>query len=136
VFAVGSGVTATASGVSGGTATIFDLGETLTFGTGADVISGFTAGTGGDIIKGFQAVLPTAGLSLAAGATTGFAEGTTYYLSGAYVQATGVFTIAANGSGADTLIIFGHATANTVNVDQVVLVGVNSGNLVAANFAA
>jgi len=132
----GDGVTATASGVAGGTSSIWDLDETLTFGNGVDVISGFTAGTNGDIIKGVDAGAPTAALSLAAGATTGLAANTTYYLSGNYVQSTGVFTVKANGSGTSTLIIEGEGTAQTVNTSIILLLGVNSADLVAANFIA
>jgi len=132
----GDGVTATASGVAGGTSTIWDLDETLTFGNGVDIISGFTPGATGDIIKGVDAGAPTAALSLAAGATTGLAAGTTYYLSGNYVQSTGIFTVKANGSGTSTLIIEGEGTAQTTNTSMVLLLGVNSADLVAANFIA
>ena len=133
----GDGVTASASGIGGGIATVHEADETLTFGNGVDIISGFTAGAGGDILKGLDgAAAPTTALGLAAGASTGMAAGTTYFLSGNYVQSTGVFTIKADGTGTSTLIIEGEATAATVNTNIVLLVGVNSADLVAANFIA
>jgi hypothetical protein len=65
---------------------------------------------------------------------TGDTSGTMYFLSGAFNTSTGVFTIAANGAGADTLIFEGDAGANLAAVnDAIVLIGVDSDDLVAAN---
>ena len=137
VFADGDGIAPTATGIASGTSTIFDIGETLTFGNGVDIITDFTAGASGDIISGMDfAAAPTAALSLAAASVAGLAAGTTYYLSGNYVASTGVFTITANAGGADTLILEGAAATPTVSTDYVVLVGVVSSALVTANFIA
>lgn len=118
----------------------FAATETITFGNGVDVIaSGFTAGAGGDVLDtGATAAAPTSGLAATLADNTDGVADTIYYLSGAYVASTGVFTIAANGAGADTLIWTNVNAANdtkaTINT-WVVLVGVDSDDLVAANFA-
>jgi len=107
------------------------VGESLTFGNGIDVVNGFTAGTGGDIINGTNAGAPT---TLVGSNQTGNTAATTYFASGAFVLSTGVFTIAADGAGADTLIIDGGANANMNDSNEgIVLVGVNSSDIVAAN---
>jgi len=107
------------------------VGETITFGNGLDVVNGFTAGTGGDIINGSNAGAPT---TLVGSDQTANTSATTYFASGAFVLSTGVFTIAANGTGADTLIIDGGANANMNDSNEaIVLVGVNSSDIVAAN---
>jgi hypothetical protein len=107
------------------------VGETLTFGNGIDVVNGFTAGASGDIINGANAGAPT---TLVGSNQTANTSATTYFASGAFVLSTGVFTIAADGSGADTLIIDGGEKANmNDSADGIVLVGVNSSDIVAAN---
>jgi len=130
----GDSIAATAEGA---TDAAIVAGETFTFGNGVDVIaSGFTAGAGGDVLDLVPAsAAPTA--MLGAGIAALLAGATVGYISGSYVASTGVFTFAANGAGADTLILDGtaaadraYATANT----WIVLVGVNSADLVAANF--
>lgn len=106
-------------------------GETLTFGNGIDVINGFTAGAGGDILNADVAGAPT---SLVGSNQTADTSGTMFFASGAFVLSTGVFTIAADGTGADTLIIEGLAAANlNAAADGIVLVGVDSDDIVAAN---
>jgi Ca2+-binding RTX toxin-like protein len=106
--------------------------ETITFGNGVDVITDFTAGNGGDILDAQAAGAPTAALGSNQAADT---SGTMFFLSGTFVAATGLFTITANGAGADTLIFEGDAGANLAAVnDAIVLVGVDSDDLVAANF--
>ena len=135
VFADGDGVAPTVTGIGGTTATEFEVGETITFGAGADVITDFSVSL--DFISGMDAALvPTAGLEVALGSTTGYAAGTTYYFSGAYVKSTGIFTLAANGAGADTLILEGSGASPTVSTDYVILVGIDSDNLLATNFIA
>ena len=105
--------------------------ETITFGNGVDVITDFTAGNGGDILDAQFAGLPTSALGTDQTANT---SGTMYFLSGTFVSSTGVFTIAADGAGADTLIFEGDAGADLSAVDDaIVLVGVDSDDLVAAN---
>jgi len=107
------------------------VGETLTFGNGIDVVNGFTAGTGGDVINGANAGAPT---TIVGSNQLGSDVGTTFFASGAFVLSTGVFTIAADGAGADTLLISGVAGNNLDAAnDGIVLVGVNSSDIVAAN---
>ena len=107
------------------------VGETLTFGNGIDVVNGFTAGASGDVINGANAGAPT---TLVGSDQTANTSATTFFASGAFVLSTGVFTIAADGSGADTLLIDGGANANmNDSADGIVLVGVNSSDIVAAN---
>jgi Ca2+-binding RTX toxin-like protein len=135
VFADGDGVAPTVTGIGGGVATVFEAGETITFGAGADVITDFSVSL--DFISGMDAAaIPTTGIAVALGSTTGYAAGTTYFFSGAYVASTGVFTIAADGTGADTLILEGAGASPTVSTDYVILVGIDSDNLLAANFIA
>jgi len=136
VFTTGQSVVPTAVDATTTTANVWDATDTITFGTSTDVITGFTAGAGGDRISGFSAGLPTAALTLALGATTGSVLGTTYYLAGNYVQATGVFTITANNAGADTLVYVGNGASVVTTTSSVVLVGVAASALVAANFIA
>lgn len=107
------------------------VGETLTFGNGVDVINGFTAGTGGDVVNMANSGAPT---TLVGSNQLGNDTGTTFFASGAFVLSTGVFTIAADGTGADTLLISGLAGNDLATAaDGVVLVGVTSSDLVAAN---
>jgi len=64
-------------------------------------------------------------------ATNGFITTTlAYYLSGVYKASTGVFTVLADGAGNSTLVIQGSALALSANTTMVVLVGVNSADLV------
>ncbi len=107
------------------------VGETLTFGNGVDVVNGFTAGASGDVINAFAAGAPT---TLVGSNQTGNTSATLFFASRAFVLSTGVFTIAADGSGADTLLIEGVNGANlNASDDAIVLVGVNSSDIVAAN---
>lgn len=131
IQADGASVVKSASNLVGAN---FAAADTITFANGVDVITGFTAGTGGDSLDVGTAGAAITGIGVAAATMTATK---TLFLSGAYVVATGVFTIAADGTGADTLIV-----DTTVAADQaiatadtwVVLVGVDSDNLVAANF--
>ena len=115
-------IAATANGLS---ATIA-IGDTLTFGNGVDNVQNFTAGTGGDVLA-IGTVLKTALLGTA---KTGTDIG---YLSGNYNAVTGIFTVTDNGSGADTLALVA-GTVGTSASRAVILQGVNSASLVAANF--
>jgi Ca2+-binding RTX toxin-like protein len=130
----GDSIAATAEGA---TDAAIVAGESFTFGNGVDVIaSGFTAGAGGDVLDLVPAsAAPTA--MLGAGIAALLAGATVGYISGSYNASTGAFTFAANGAGADTLILDGTAAADrafaTANT-WIVLVGVNSADLVAANF--
>ena len=117
VFGATDSVAASAQdGTVAGVATEFDVGDTITFGNGVDIITDFTAGEGGDVLKGVDAGVPTTAIDVALGTTTGLAAGTTYFLSGTYVASTGVFTITADGAaGSSTLIIEGAGNAVTAN---------------------
>ena len=127
-------VAASASGLGTGTGNVA-AGETITFANGVDVITDFTAGLGGDVLDiDNTAAAPT---TLIGQVETDIAEDTVYFLSGAFVASTGVFTAAADGTGADTMIFENQGTAandviatNTMTV----LIGVDSDDLVAANF--
>ena len=105
-------------------------GQTITFGNGLDTITNFNAavdvlnvGTGGAAVTGV-------GLDEAA-----FTATKTIFFSGAY--AGGVFTIAGDGLGADTLLLDTTVLAdqNIATADTwVLLVGVDSDTLVPASF--
>ncbi len=130
-FAVSESVVASAVTWAGAVAAAAD---TMTFGNGIDIITDFTAGAGGDVINDVGGIAPVTGIGVAIAA--GFLAGTTYFLSGNYVAATGVFTITADGVGADTLIVQGEGNnVGTANDSAVLLIGVDSDNLVAGNFA-
>jgi|LakMenE01Jun11ns_1017448.scaffolds.fasta_scaffold9936778_3 Ca2+-binding RTX toxin-like protein len=107
----------------------FTSGETIVFGNGLDIISDFTAGTLGDQLDldSASSAISAIGVSIAS-----LVSGTNYYLSGSYTG--NVFTISADGSGLDTLIIQGTGAAFSSNAASVLLSLVNSNNLVAGNF--
>jgi len=105
-------------------------GETITFGNGLDTITNFLGandvldvGTGGAAVSGI-------GLN---GAT--FTATQTIFFSGAYVG--GVFTIALDGTGSDTLLLDTTAPADRdiATADTwILLVGTNSASLIPASF--
>jgi hypothetical protein len=107
------------------------VGETITFGNGIDVVNGFTAGASGDVLNYANAGAPT---TIVGSNQLGDDVATNFFASGAFVLSTGVFTIAADGSGADTLIISGVIGNDLVLANNgIVLVGVDSDDIVAAN---
>jgi Ca2+-binding RTX toxin-like protein len=111
----------------------FTVGMTITFGNSLDIITDFAAGGGaaGEFldIQG-NGVLPTSALGLSPDALV---SGTNYRLSGTF--SSNVFTIAANGAASSsTLIIQGLGGLFSANASSVLLSGVNSNNLVSANF--
>jgi Ca2+-binding RTX toxin-like protein len=115
------------------------VGETITFGNGVDVITDFTAGTGGDILDTAAIAAATAPTALVGKETTGLTTATNFFASGNFNSTTGVFTITTAGQGSDTLILAALAAtaasqAVSTNTNMVILVGVNSADLVAANF--
>ena len=136
-FQVTTATSIAASLVTAAAATIA-AGDTLTFANGVDIITDFSAGTGGDVLENTGAVVATiaTGIGVAV-ANTGFVTTTqAYLLSGNWNSNTKVFTITADAVGADTLVIEGTAATTLANnASHVVLVGVNSGVLVAANFS-
>lgn len=137
-FVQGTADSALASGTNGGAGTAFTAAQTITFapvGTSAvpnvDIIRQFTGGTNGDILDLNFAAAAVSGIGTANNAL--FAN-TNYFLSGNFTLSTGVFTITSDGGGADTLIIQGNGGANfAANASSIVLLGLNSNNLVAAN---
>lgn len=128
-----SSVATSASAFAGAT---LAAGDTLTFANGVDVITDFTAGAGGDILENGAAVVNAIATGIGENVTTGFDTATTsYFISGTWNGT--VFTATANGVGADTAIVFGDAapTALGASAAIVILVGVDSDNLIAANFS-
>jgi Ca2+-binding RTX toxin-like protein len=120
------GVAASATGFQGAA---FAVGDTITFGNGVDVVNNFLAGAsaGADQL----AIGTTVSTSLLGGATGARTIG---WLSGNYDSVTHVFTVTANGSGSDTLVLKGSdLSAGTSRA--VLLVGVDSDQLVDSNFA-
>jgi hypothetical protein len=115
------------------------VGETITFANGVDVITDFTAGTGGDIFASAAITVAALPTTLVGAATTALTTATNFFASGTWNATTAVFTILADGTGADTLILESlNATAASqaisTNTNMVILVGVDSDALVAANF--
>ena len=136
-FNVTTATSIAASTVTAAGATIA-AGDTLAFANGVDIISDFSAGTGGDVLENTGAVVATIATGIGvATANTGFVTTTqAYLLSGNWNSNTKLFTITADGVGADTLVIEGTAgTTLAANASHVILVGVNSANLIAANFS-
>ena len=119
--AAGDSLAATATGFQG---VNFTAGDTITFGNGVDVINDFAAGASGDVLN----IGTFFSNSLLATATNGATIG---WLSGTY--ANGVFTVAANGIGPDTLVLVGN-TLSIATSRAVVLKGVDTDNLVNSNF--
>ena len=107
--------------------------DTVTFANGLDIITDFTTGTGGDVINGIGGATPTAIFGTANGIGNALTATTAYYLSGNYSGTT--FTVTANGAGADTLIVFGSAGTVAAGTGDILLQGVNSSTLAAANFS-
>jgi Ca2+-binding RTX toxin-like protein len=107
-------------------------GETLTFGNGVDVVTGFTAGLGGDVMN---TAIATA-VTLIGSDQTANTSAVGYFASGNFVAASGVFTLTADGVGADTLLVAGLAGANlNAAADVQILIGVDSDNLVGGNIS-
>ena len=106
--------------------------ETITFGNGLDVITDFTAGEGGDKLDVQVAGLPVTAVGTNQAADT---SGNMYFVS-VTIAAGGVLTIVADGTtGSSTLVFEGDAGTDLTAVDDaVLLVGVDSDALVAANF--
>lgn len=118
------------------------VGDTITFGNGVDVITDFTAGGTVDDVNVNTAGAATSALGLAENALDGTAGAggadDILFLSGTWNAATKTFTVAANGAGADTMIL--DVDADTVgqslltSTSLFILQGVDSDDLVAADF--
>lgn len=112
-------------------ATAAAAGDTITFANGVDTVSSFTAGAGGDVLD-----MTFTGATLAtliAEDTTALTATSILFASGTWSSSTNTFTIAADGTGADTLLIDTTDTTITGNDNMIVLIGVDSDDLVAAN---
>jgi Ca2+-binding RTX toxin-like protein len=117
-------------------------GDIITYGNGVDVITDFTAGGTVDDIN--VTVAGAAASAIGAGRDDlddvgGAGANDIIFLSGAFNTTTNAFTIAADGVGADTLIFdVTTATASdrdaTTTTSSFVLIGVDSDDLVAADF--
>jgi len=146
VMTLTQGVSATAvtdvsTGNAMAAAATIAAGDIITFGNGVDVITDFTAGGTIDDVN-----VNTAGAAASAiGAgrddlddVGGAATDDILFLSGAWDATAKTFTIAADGAGADTLIL--DVDAGTVGNDlttstsMFILQGVDSDDLVAADF--
>jgi len=121
-------------------------GDTMTFGNGVDTITGFGAANG-DLLNvatasTFATLIGASALNSAGG--NDLTADTNYFASGAYNATTGVFTFAANGTGADTLVLqsgaddgmAGGDNSIVTNDNAMILVGVDSDDLSAAMFIA
>ena len=127
-----------ASTTNGAAGTVFAASQTITFAPIAgstvpnvDIIGGFVGGANGDILNLDSGTPAVTGLGTPNNALV---AGTSYFLSGNFILGTGAFNITANGVGSDTLIIQGYAGAGTdivTNTSSIVLLGLNSNNLVA-----
>jgi len=110
------------------------VGDTMTFANGVDVITDFTAGAGGDVLNSANAGAPATLLGQIVGNVN---ENDTFFASGTWDASSKTFLILADGSGADTMIVENETTAAndvlTTNTTAIVLIGVDSDDLVAAN---
>lgn len=132
--AAGDSVVATAKSAGMADDTAIAATDTLTFGNGVDTITGFNAGASGDTIN-----VGTAGAAITGIGTTedALTASKTLFFSGAFVASTGVFTIDADGDGADTMIMdtTDAGDRDVLATDSVViLIGVDSDDLHADNF--
>jgi len=133
--AAGDSVVATAKSAGMADDEAIAATDTITFANGIDVITGFNAGASGDTIDVGTAGAAITGIG--AGVEDAMTASKTLFFSGSYNATTGVFTIAADGTGADTMI------ADTTDAgdrdimasDSIfILVGVDSDDLHADNF--
>ena len=132
--AAGDSVVATAKSAGMADTTAIAATDTLTFGNGVDTITGFNAGAGGDTLDVGTAGAAITGIGVDENDLT---ASKTLFFSGAYDAATGVFTIAADGAGADTMIMdtTDAGDRDVLATDSVViLIGVDSDDLHADNF--
>jgi len=138
--AAGAGSITDSAGVAHGAGDAIAATDIITFASGVDVINGFTAGAGGDVISGLTTSgAPTSAIGAAEDALVAGAADDLLFLSGSFNATTNVFTVAADGTGADTLI-FDVDLSDSEDIDATtgafVLVGVDSDDLVAADFTA
>ena len=136
---------ASTSVIDNGTGTTMAANVTLSvadkiiFGNGVDVITDFTAGGTTDDINVVTSGAATSALGLAHDNIDSAANATDdlLFLSGAWTSSSNTFQIAANGAGADTMIIDMDADVNDdiVGCTSIfILQGVDSDDLAAADF--
>ena len=112
--------------------------DTITFGNGLDIYTDFVAGNASETIDTDNA--GSSLTSLIGQDETALTDNVLTFASGTYDAATGIFTIAADGAGADTLIIDVDNTNNdasdvlSTSSSMFLLQGVDSDTLVAADF--
>jgi hypothetical protein len=129
IFADGDGVASTAATIAAGNAGAIAAGDDVTFGNGVDTVTGFAAAT--DFLDVSVAGEITTGIGMTENAMTATK---TVYFSGSFNSATNVFTIAAAGAGADTLILDTTTDRDIIGTDSaLVLIGVNSADLLAVD---
>ena len=134
-FVQGTTASVVASSTNFVSASSIAAGDTLTFANGLDVINGFTAGNGGDVLDLAVAALAITAIGVS---STALVDGKNYFLSGNYNATTGEFVITDDGLGKDTIILQGYTRAGadiSTNTSAVLLVGVDSDDLVIGNFA-
>jgi hypothetical protein len=125
------------TGAAAAAAAVISAGDTITFGNGVDVYQDFVAGAAGDTLDVLTAGAATSATGLARNALGGGAADDILFISGDYNAASGVFTVAADGVGGDTMILdIDQSDSEDIvgSTGIVVLVGVDSDDLVAANF--
>ena len=112
--------------------------DTITFGNGLDIYTDFVAGNASETIDTDNA--GSSLTSLIGQDETALTDNVLTFASGTYDAATGIFTIAADGAGADTLIIDVDNTNNeasdvlSTSSSMFLLQGVDSDDLVAGDF--
>ena len=114
------------------TTNLIAAGQTITFGNSLDIVNGFAGAT--DVLDVGTAGSAVSGISMNEAA---FAANATIFLSGDYDAGTHIFTIAANGIGASTLLLDTTAIddQNITTADTwVLLVGTNSNSLISSTF--
>jgi len=128
----GTGQSTARTAQSIATAGSIAAGDTITFGNGLDVVNNFNAS--GDLL---DVTTPGTFATIIGQDSANLDELTTFFASGAYNSTTGVFSIAANGTGADTLILENSGTAAedvlSTATTAFVLVGVDSDDLTTAD---
>lgn len=133
VISQGAGDSIDATAVTAVGATLA-AGDTVTFGDGVDVVTGFDASS--DKIFGATAGTAVTMIGVAHATLNG---ATVYFVSGEYDATTKVFTAAADGTGADTMIVDGANTQGTslaTNDGIIILKGVDSDTLTTTTFSA
>jgi len=140
VATYGQGVAATSvidatTGLAIAATVVLGVGDTITFGNGVDVITDFTAGGTTDDLNTLTSGAATSALGVAHDTLAGADD--ILFLSGSFNSGTNVFTISADGAGADTMVIdVDQSAADDIDtcLGITILQGVDSDDLVAADF--